>query len=192
MLSSSTGDKDLAQIVDDHVRLIDTMKNVIYDAAGVVGKFGVVPDQIIDYLTLVGDTSDNIPGVPGVGPKTAVKWLAEYNTLDNIVEHAADIGGKVGEKLRASIDQLPLSRDLVTIRCDLPLEKGPSDLKVGDPDIATLKDIYSKLEFRKWLAELDDSGGGQAQHRASTRLERLARPFRLKGTIKPSWTRANS
>ena len=155
----STGDKDLAQIVDDHVRLIDTMKNVIYDAAGVVGKFGVVPDQIIDYLTLVGDTSDNIPGVPGVGPKTAVKWLAEYNTLDNIVEHAADIGGKVGEKLRASIDQLPLSRDLVTIRCDLPLEKGPSDLKVGDPDIATLKDIYSKLEFRKWLAELDDSGG---------------------------------
>jgi DNA polymerase-1 len=153
----STGDKDLAQIVDDHVNLIDTMKNVVYDAEGVADKFGVAPGQIIDYLTLVGDTSDNIPGVPGVGPKTAVKWLSEYDTLDNIVGHAAEFGGKVGENLRDFLDRLPMSRDLVTIRCDLSLDEKPSDLKVGQPDVATLRDIYSELEFRKWLTELNEA-----------------------------------
>jgi len=150
----ASGDKDLAQIVNDNVNLIDTMKKVIMDEAGVLEKFGVRPDQIIDYLALMGDPSDNIPGVPKVGPKTAVKWINEYGSLDGVVENADKIGGKVGENLREFLPQLPLSKDLVTIRCELEVEPALSTLKQVDHDKETLIELYQTLQFNKWLAEL--------------------------------------
>ena len=150
----ASGDKDLAQIVNDKVNLIDTMKKVILDEAGVVDKFGVRPDQIIDYLALMGDTSDNIPGVPKVGPKTAVKWIAEYGSLAGVVENADKIGGKVGENLREFLPQLPLSKDLVTIRCELDVEPSLAELKQIDPDKDELIELYQTLQFKKMLADL--------------------------------------
>ena len=122
----STGDKDLAQLVTPHVTLINTMNNEVLDEDGVESKFEVPPERIIDYLTLVGDTSDNIPGVPKVGPKTAVKWLKQYDSLDKLLEHAEEITGKIGDNLRNSIDDLPMSRDLVTI-CLLYTSPSPRD-----------------------------------------------------------------
>ncbi len=160
----ASGDKDLAQIVNDKVNLIDTMKKVILDEPGVVDKFGVRPDQIIDYLTLMGDSSDNIPGVPKVGPKTAVKWLAEYENLDGVVENAEKIGGKVGENLREFIPQLPLSKDLVTIRCELEVDPKLDQLQQTESDNDALVDIYQTLQFKKWLTEL----GVEAQTVAGT------------------------
>ena len=162
----ASGDKDLAQIVTDRVNLIDTMKKVIMDVDGVIEKFGVRPNQIIDFLTLTGDTSDNIPGVPKVGPKTAVKWLSEYDTLDGVIENADQIGGKVGENLREFIPQLPLSKDLVTIRCELELDPALEELHAKEPDTDTLIDIYQTLQFKKWLGELGETlqaGSGAAQ-----------------------------
>jgi len=150
----STGDKDMAQLVNSRVTLIDTMKDARYDRAGVVEKFGVPPERIIDYLALIGDSSDNIPGVPGVGPKTAVKWLGEYGSLDGIVQRAADIAGKVGENLRAALKNLPLSHRLATIKCDVPLEFAPHQLQRQPPDEARLRELYSRLEFKSWLAQL--------------------------------------
>ena len=150
----STGDKDMAQLVGPRVTLIDTMKDAHYDRDGVVEKFGVPPERIVDYLALIGDTSDNVPGVPGVGPKTAVKWLAEYGSLDALVQRAADIPGKAGENLRAALDHLPLSRRLVTIKCDVPLEFAPNELGRRSPDEARLRECYSRLEFKSWLAQL--------------------------------------
>ena len=126
----STGDKDMAQLVNRHVSLVNTMSQTSLDEAGVVEKFGVTPEQIIDYLALMGDSSDNIPGVPKVGPKTAAKWLGIYGTLDDLIANAGDIKGKVGESLREHLEQLPLSRELTTIRCDLELETAPADLQV--------------------------------------------------------------
>ena len=117
----STGDKDMAQMVDEHVTLVDTLQDTVLDREGVIAKFSVAPEQIVDYLTLVGDTSDNIPGVPKVGPKTAAKWLQQYGLLDALVVHADEIRGRVGENLRASLDQLPLSKQLATIKCDVEL-----------------------------------------------------------------------
>ena len=117
----STGDKDLAQLVNDQVTLVNTMSNETLDRAGVIAKFGVPPEGIIDYLTLVGDTVDNVPGVDKVGPKTAVKWLTQYGNLDGVLAHAAEIGGVVGENLRRALEWLPLSRQLVTVRCDCDL-----------------------------------------------------------------------
>ena len=152
----ATGDKDLAQIVNDKINLIDTMKKVVMDEGGVVEKFGVRADQIIDYLTLVGDTSDNIPGVPKVGPKTAVKWLTQYASLDGVVENAASIGGKVGENLREFIPQLSLSKDLVTIRCELEVEPALGELKQTEQDKNELIEIYQELQFKKWLSELGE------------------------------------
>lgn len=153
----ASGDKDLAQIVNDKVNLIDTMKKVIVDEDGVVEKFGVRPDQIIDYLALMGDTSDNVPGVPKVGPKTAVKWLLEYGSLAGIIENADKIGGKVGENLREFIPRLPLSKELVTIKTDLDLEIPLAELSLGQPDTETLVDIYKTLQFKKWLAEMGET-----------------------------------
>ncbi len=121
----STGDKDMAQLVDEHVTMVNTMDGGALDPAGVEEKFGVPPERIVDYLALIGDTSDNVPGIPKVGPKTAGKWLAEYGSLDAVVTNADAIKGKVGESLRANLDQIPLSRDLVTIRCDVALDEGP-------------------------------------------------------------------
>jgi DNA polymerase-1 len=150
----STGDKDMAQLVNGHVTLVDTMKEARYDRQAVMEKFGVPPERIIDYLALIGDTSDNIPGVPGVGPKTAAKWLGEYGSLDALVAQAGDIKGKAGENLRAALDKLPLSRQLATIKCDVPLDFRPRDLRRVSPDTARLRELFHQLEFKSWLAEL--------------------------------------
>ena len=154
-----TGDKDMAQLVDERVTMVNTMDDPVLDADGVTAKFGVPPESIVDYLALVGDTVDNVPGVPKVGPKTASKWLAEYGTLENLVACADEIRGKVGENLRASLEQIPLSKELVTIRRDVPLEVGPLDLELVEPDVEGLKTLYGELEFRTWLGELLDAGG---------------------------------
>ncbi len=155
----STGDKDLAQLVNPHVTLINTMNNVVMDEAGVVKKFDVPPSAIIDYLALMGDTSDNIPGVPKVGPKTAAKWLKQYETLDNLVAHADEIKGKVGESLREHLDQLPLSRDLTTIKCDVDVEQDIADLTMRPPQLDKLKQMYAEMEFKSWLANLSAEDG---------------------------------
>lgn len=157
----STGDKDLAQLVNDKVTLVNTMTNTTLDDDNVMKKFGVRPDQIIDYLTLIGDTSDNIPGVPKVGPKTAAKWLAEYGSLDEIIAHADQIKGKVGEYLRDSLVQLPLSKDLVTIRCDVDLPYKIGDLKPGEPDEKSLAYLFERYEFKSWMAELHHIKNGK-------------------------------
>ncbi|MCZ6804374.1 MAG: DNA polymerase I [Proteobacteria bacterium] len=153
----ATGDKDLAQMVNDRIHLINTMNDVMLDTAGVENKFGIPPERIIDYLTLVGDSVDNVPGVPKVGPKTAVKWLTEYGSLDEVIAHADDIKGKVGENLREFMPQIPLSRELVTLKYDVDLEYAPEDLIITAPDNSTLKEIYSYWNFRTWLSQLSDS-----------------------------------
>ncbi len=150
----STGDKDMAQLVDGNVRLVDTMKDAEYDHDAVVAKFGVTPQQIVDYLALVGDTSDNIPGVPGVGPKTAAKWLQEYGSLDEIVAHAGDVPGKAGESLRASLGHLPMARSLATIKCDVEMKHAPRELRRTPPDNARLRELFARFEFKSWLADL--------------------------------------
>jgi DNA polymerase I len=147
----STGDKDLAQLVDEHVTLVNTMDNTTLDRAGVIHKFGVEPGQIIDYLALVGDTSDNIPGVPGVGPKTAAKWLQQFGDLDTLKARAAEVPGKVGEGLRKSLGTLDLSRQLATIRCDLTLPPSANDLALRDPDTGRLAALFERLEFSRLL-----------------------------------------
>ena len=149
-----SGDKDLAQLVGPGVVMCDSMKNVVYDEKGVEEKFGVPPDRIIDFLALVGDTSDNIPGVPKVGPKTASRWLMEYGSLDTLVANADGIKGKVGENLRSSLDQLALSRQLATIKCDVPLEKELEALVISPADEDTLRQLYAELEFKTWLSDL--------------------------------------
>ena len=150
----STGDKDMAQLVNKHVTLMNTMDNTTLDPQGVVEKFGISPELTIDYLTLMGDSVDNIPGVPKVGPKTAVKWLTQYGSLDDVMANAEDIKGKVGENLRESLEQLPLSRELATIKCDVELEDTPQSLTVNPADIQQLKTLYSDLEFKTWLSEV--------------------------------------
>ena len=168
----STGDKDIAQLVNPHVTLINTMNNVVLDEAGVMEKFDVPPSAIIDYLALMGDTADNIPGVPKVGPKTAAKWLKQYETLDNLVAHADEIKGKVGESLRENLDQLPLSRELTTIKCDVELEHAISDLSMRPPQTDKLKQIYTEMEFKTWLANLSvGSGEGVDDHVAEAQLD---------------------
>ena len=149
----STGDKDMAQLVNEHVTLINTMSRQVLDIEGVVTKFGVRPDQMIDYLTLVGDTSDNIPGVPQCGPKTAVKWLTAYDTLDNLLANADSIGGKIGERLRESIPMLPLSKQLVTIKTDVELPSTLDELAPTAPDRETLLTLARELEVNVWLKE---------------------------------------
>jgi len=150
----STGDKDLAQLVDANVTLINTMTGRKLDPEGVKEKFGVPPELIIDYLALMGDAGDNIPGVPKVGPKTAVKWLAQYGSLDKVVEHADEISGKVGENLRNHIEDLPLSRQLVTIKCDVKLDCTLKNLTPREADTKRLIELFTELEFKKWLSEL--------------------------------------
>ncbi len=152
----STGDKDMAQLVTDQIILENTMSNTRMDRQGVIDKFGVTPEQIIDYLALMGDTSDNIPGVPKVGPKTAAKWLEQYQTLDNLMANADKITGKIGENLRASLDQLPLAKQLTTIKCDLNLPYGMEDLKKQAINKAELTDILNQLGFSSWVKTLDN------------------------------------
>ena len=163
-----TGDKDMAQLVDDRVTMVNNLDDAVLDAPGVKAKFGVPPESIVDYLALVGDTVDNVPGVPKVGPKTASKWLAAYGTLENLVAHADEIKGKVGENLRASLDRIPLSKELVTIRRDVPLGVGPLDLELVEPDVEALKALYGELEFRTWLGEiLQSDDEAQAETRTA-------------------------
>jgi len=153
-----TSDKDMAQLVDDCVHLLDTMKNVQLDPRGVLEKFGVPPARIVDYLTLMGDSVDNIPGVNGVGPKTAAKWISEYGSLDALVENAAKVGGKIGEKLREALPQLPLSRQLATIHCDVPLPVTLDELRPQPADTGTLVALCRRLGFNRWADELGRNG----------------------------------
>ena len=167
----STGDKDMAQLVSDHVTLINTMTETAMDRDGVVEKFGVTPEQIIDYLALVGDKVDNIPGVNKCGPKTAVKWLQAYNDLDNLIEHAGEIKGKIGEYLREAIDTLPLSRELATIRLDVELEFGLEDLTEREQDDDSLLELFKEYEFRSWVAELENAGSASDNKAAASEPE---------------------
>ena len=155
----STGDKDLAQLVNDNVTLINTMSNEKLDRAGVIAKFGVPPERIVDYLTLVGDTVDNVPGVEKVGPKTAVKWLTQYDSLDGVISHAADIGGVVGENLRKTLDWLPQARTLVTVKCDCDLsaqmQSISETLNQQEENKEAMRAFFSRMGFRTWLRELN-------------------------------------
>jgi len=152
----STSDKDMAQLVGDNITLLDTMSDTKLDADGVKEKFGVSPQQIIDFLALTGDTSDNIPGVPGVGPKTAAKWLAEYHDLDTVMAKAEEIPGKAGENLRNTLEELPLYRELTTIVCDLKLEVTPEGLTLSAPDSQRLRKLYDRLQLSSLLRRIDD------------------------------------
>ena len=158
----STGDKDFAQLVGERVTLVNTMDNTTLDRAGVQQKFGVTPEQIIDYLALVGDTSDNIPGVPGVGPKTAAKWLQQFGDLDTLKARASEVSGKIGERLRESLGVLDLSKELATIRCDLTLPLRAADLALRPPDKERLAKLFERLEFNRLLRRVS----GDAQTRA--------------------------
>jgi len=153
----STGDKDMAQLVNDHITLVNTMSGSVLDRVGVKAKFDVFPEQIIDYLALVGDSSDNIPGIDKVGPKTAAKWLNKYGTLDALLAHAGEIEGKVGDNLRAGLTTLALSRQLATIRCDLELPLDDAGLVRRDADTTRLRALYRRLELRSLLQQLEAS-----------------------------------
>jgi DNA polymerase-1 len=153
----STGDKDFAQLVRPGISLVNTMSNTTLDAAGVVEKFGVPPERIVDMLALMGDSIDNIPGVEKCGPKTAAKWLAKYGSLDGVIANADKVGGKIGENLRRALPQLPLSRELATIKTDCTLEVGPRDLALRERDIDTLRTLYRRYEFNAALKELDSA-----------------------------------
>jgi len=154
----STGDKDLAQLVDERTTLVNTMSGETLDVPGVSAKFGVPPERIVDYLTLVGDSVDNVPGVDKVGPKTAAKWLQTYGSLEKLLEHAADVKGAIGDNLRKALPWIPTARKLVTIRTDCDLSahlSSMSALAVRDEDAARLREIYERYEFKAWLRELD-------------------------------------
>ena len=151
----STGDKDMAQLVDGSITLINTMSNTVLDPAGVKAKFDVQPGQIVDYLALIGDSSDNIPGIEKVGPKTAARLLEQYGRLDNLIAHVQEISGKVGENLRAGLTTLELSRKLATIRTDLDLPLSVDELLPAAPDTEQLRELYTRYELRSLLRQLD-------------------------------------
>ena len=155
----STSDKDMAQLVGEHVTLVNTMSETAMDRDGVFEKYGVHPERIVDYLALMGDSVDNIPGVPKVGPKTAAKWLASFGSLDDVIERAGEVRGKVGENLRASLDTLPVSKRLATIRRDVELPVAIGDLAPGPVDKDRLKSLFEKYEFKAWIEELGGSLG---------------------------------
>jgi len=167
----STGDKDLAQLITPRVTLVNTMSNEKLDMQSVVAKFGVRADQILDLLTLTGDAVDNVPGVAKVGPKTAAKWLAEYGTLDEVIAHAGDIGGVVGENLRAALDWLPQGRKLLTVRTDCTLPVAPTGLTLQPVDAGKLKSLLERFEFKTWLKDLE---GGRNDTAAQPRAEQTA------------------
>lgn len=150
----STGDKDMAQLVNEHVTLINTMTDALMTPEGVVEKFGVRADQIIDYLALMGDSADNIPGIPKCGPKTAVKWLQAFGNVDNLVANASMITGKIGENLRNNLEQLELSRQLTTIKLDCDLPIGLQDINRHAPDMERLKELFAEYELRTWLGQV--------------------------------------
>lgn len=154
----STGDKDLAQLVTPRTTLVNTMTNEVLDEAGVLNKFGLPPSRIVDYLTLVGDAVDNVPGVDKCGPKTAVKWLTQYGSLDELIAHAGEIGGVVGENLRRALPWLATGRALVTVRRDVALPVSLHDLAQARQDDARLAELFERFEFRSWLKELSGEG----------------------------------
>jgi DNA polymerase-1 len=158
----STGDKDMAQLVSEHIILENTMNSSRLDIQGVIEKFGVRPDQIIDYLALIGDPVDNIPGVPKVGPKTAAKWLEQYETLENLIANAEQISGKIGENLRASLEQLPLSKQLTTVKWDIELPYRIEDLERKPTDPAELRALLTEFGFTTWLKALDKEATAQS------------------------------
>ncbi|NIM27329.1 MAG: DNA polymerase I [Gammaproteobacteria bacterium] len=180
----STSDKDMAQLVNKSITMVNTMDGGVLDPKGVKEKFGIAPEQVIDYLTLIGDTVDNVPGVPKVGPKTAAKWLQQYGTLDDIMGHAAEIGGKVGENLRECLDRLPLSRTLVTIKRDVELDVGPEDLQRQAPDNDRLRDLYAELEFKTWLSEILEGSEQSSAQAARANYETVTDAKRLTTWIK--------
>ena len=164
----STGDKDMAQLVSDHVTLINTMTDTRMDRDGVVDKFGVGPERIIDYLALVGDSVDNIPGVTKCGPKTAVKWLQSYGDLDQLMAHADEVKGKIGDNLRDALEQLPLSRELATIKTDVELDFGLEALKHDDEQRDTLLSLFREYEFKTWVAEIEGQDTGSEEPAPAT------------------------
>jgi DNA polymerase-1 len=164
----STGDKDMAQLVNDSITLVNTMSNSTLDRAGVKLKFDVYPEQIVDYLALVGDSSDNIPGIDMVGPKTAAKLLNQYGTLDGLVLHLDEVGGKVGENLRAGRETLELSRRLAQLRTDLELPLEPAQLRPAEPDTSQLRALYERYELRALLRQLEDATGSAERAPAAT------------------------
>jgi len=172
----STGDKDFAQLVGPRVTLVNTMSRSRLDRDGVVEKFGVPPERIVDYLALMGDSIDNIPGVVKCGPKTAAKWLNEYGSLDNVIARASEVGGKIGENLRAALPHLPLSRQLATIKTDVGLDDGPRDLKLRKRDADTLRELYARYEFRQALKELEQSAGHDEAAAGSTAPTLVSKP----------------
>src|SRR5436190_1341975 len=162
----STGDKDLTQLVDAQVLWVNTMSNEKLDRAGVERKFGVPPEKIIDYLSLIGDSVDNIPGVDKVGPKTACKWLVQYGSLEGVMAHAGEIPGQVGENLRKALDWLPKARELVTVKRDVPLPVSLEDLATHQGDPARQRALYQRFGFKGWLRELE--GQAPAKEAVST------------------------
>ncbi|MCC7135066.1 MAG: DNA polymerase I [Nitrosomonas sp.] len=167
----STGDKDIAQLVSPSIQLINTMNNELLDETGVMQKFGVTPAQIIDFLALVGDSADNIPGVEKVGPKTAAKWLQKYDNLENLIIHAHEISGQVGENLRRSLDWLETAKTLLTIKCDVPLGLNWQDLVARPPDTSELAMLYERLEFKSWLRELTQETGNTISAQSALLIE---------------------
>ena len=167
----STGDKDMAQLVDGSITLINTMNNTVLDREGVKAKFDVTPEQIVDYLALAGDSSDNIPGIDKVGPKTAAKLLGQFGSLDNLIAHVAQVPGKVGENLRAGLETLELSRKLATIRTDLDLPLTPQALQPGPADLAKLRELYARYGLRALLRQLDAPAEDTPAAPADTDLE---------------------
>jgi DNA polymerase I len=163
----STSDKDFAQLVQPGIELVNTMSGSRLDREGVIEKFGVPPERIVDLLALMGDTVDNVPGVEKCGPKTAAKWLGQFGDLDSVIARADEVGGKVGENLRAALPRLPLNRELVTIKTDVELEQAPADLSLRERHVEDLRTLYSRYGFNQALKELD-SGNGEATSSSAT------------------------
>jgi DNA polymerase-1 len=174
----STGDKDITQLVNPMVRLVNTMSNESLDEKSVQEKFGIKPAQIVDYLTLIGDSVDNVPGVEKVGPKTAVKWLVQYGSLDEVIAHAGEIAGAVGENLRKALPWLPTARKLLSIKCDVPLTIGIEGLAPQPRNVAELARLFERLEFKGWLRELEGQGT-RDEERGNGSNEAPARPSHL-------------
>jgi DNA polymerase-1 len=176
----STGDKDLSQLVNEHVTLVNTMSNELLGAPGVKAKFGVAPERIVDYLALVGDAVDNIPGVEKVGPKTAAKWIAQYGSLDGVIAHANEIGGVAGENLRKALDWLPQARGLITVKCDVPLGLGLEALAAPPRDDAKLAELFRRFGFRSWLKEVEGAPDAPAAAPAAPEpAARVERRYRM-------------
>jgi DNA polymerase-1 len=183
----STGDKDMAQLVDKHVTLINTMTDMKMDVAGVIEKFGVRPDQIIDYLALMGDKVDNIPGVNKCGPKTAVKWLLEHENLENVIANADKVKGKIGENLREALEFLPLSYELATIKLDVALEQTAEQLKPGEANIEKLTELYTKYELRRLLADLQKGNSASSVVSESSSSEIIEEDIPVAATIETDY-----